>query len=103
MMQEISVEDWLARVPPLDRAILIDVRDIDEFEGGTIPGALHVPLEGLLNRIERVVPDHKTPIVTFCRSGRRSREACQRLAFVGYEQTFSLRGGLEAYKAVVVP
>ncbi len=80
-------------------AVLIDVRDEEEFNAGHIDGATHVPRDALGERIAEVVPDKQTPIVTYCGGGNRGALAADTLQDLGYEDVMSIAGGMANYKA----
>src|SRR6266542_5012894 len=74
-------------------AVLVDVRERDEWEQGRIPGAVHVPRGNLESRIEQAAPDRSRPVVLYCAAGNRSAFAAKTLAELGYERPVSLAGG----------
>ena len=76
------------------RAQAVDVREPDEYAAGHIPGALLLPLGQLGARAARVLPDRRAALLVYCRTGRRSAEAVQRLAALGYENLYDLGGVL---------
>src|SRR5439155_27016470 len=76
-----------------DGAVLVDVRERDEWEQGRIPGAVHVPRGYLEQRIEQAAPDRSQPVVLYCAAGNRSAFAAKTLADLGYERPVSLVGG----------
>jgi NADPH-dependent 2,4-dienoyl-CoA reductase/sulfur reductase-like enzyme/rhodanese-related sulfurtransferase len=65
-----------------DRTALLDVRDEDEWRLGSIPGAIHIPLNELRARLGELPSDKE--IVAFCRSGQRSYYACRILTQNGF-------------------
>ncbi len=73
-------------------AVLIDVRTQEEFATGALPGATLIPHEQIGARIARLVPDKNTPVVLYCRSGRRSGIAQDRLQALGYRQVINAGG-----------
>ncbi len=80
-------------------AIVIDVRDRDEWETGHIPQARHLS-RGLLEvEIEEIVPDPATPIILHCGAGGRSALAAQSLQEMGYTNVKSMAGGFKAWEA----
>ena len=87
-------EELTGDAPPL----LIDVRELDEFEQGAIPGAVHVPRGFLESRIENIARDRSTPIILSCQSGARSAFAAKSLQDLGYEHVRSLAGGFSRWK-----
>ncbi len=82
-----------------DGAVLIDVREIDEWSGGHIPGAKHVPKSYLESRIEGAAPDRSQPVILYCQSGNRSAWAARTLIEdLGYESVESMTGGFTLWK-----
>jgi len=66
-------------------ALLVDVRESEEFEAGHIPGAKHVPRGYLESRIETAVPDRDAHVILYCASGQRSALAAHTLKeLLGY-------------------
>jgi rhodanese-related sulfurtransferase len=64
-------------------ATLLDVRTDAEWSAGHLPGAVHVPLADLADRMGEIPRDH--PVVVYCRSGARSANAAAILVAAGYE------------------
>ena len=79
-------------------ALFVDVREREEWEEGTVPGALHVPRGQLESRIEGLVPDRSREIVLYCSGGSRSAFAAKALQELGYENVTSLTGGFTDWK-----
>jgi sulfur-carrier protein adenylyltransferase/sulfurtransferase len=78
---------------------IVDVRELNEWEQGHIPGALHVPRSYLESRFEGVEPDRGKRIVLYCASGQRSALAAHTLAQeLGYENVASMNGGFTLWK-----
>jgi len=82
----------------LDGAVWVDVREVDEWQEGHIPNAVHVPRGHLESRVEGVAPDRSAPVVLYCASGNRSAFAAKSLEELGYEQVHSLIGGITDWK-----
>lgn len=78
-------------------AVLIDVRSADEFATGALPGARLIPHDQIGARIGAAVPDKNTPIVLYCRSGRRSSLAQDELQALGYRHVINA-GGYDQFK-----
>ena len=76
-------------------AIILDVRRQDEYAEGHIPGAICIPNESIGTEPPAELPDLKQPIYVYCRSGKRSKEAAQKLADMGYVNVFEFGGILE--------
>src|SRR5437588_5135368 len=80
-------------------AVIVDVRETEEFTSGHIPGAKHVPRSYLESRIEGIVPDRAQHVVLYCASGNRSAYAARTLIEdLGYERVESMRGGITLWK-----
>jgi molybdopterin/thiamine biosynthesis adenylyltransferase/rhodanese-related sulfurtransferase len=79
-------------------AVVLDVREPDEYEQGAIPGSIHIPRGQLESNIEGRVPDHDTPLVVFCAGGTRSAFAAKTLEELGYGDVVSVKGGFNKWK-----
>jgi len=82
----------------LGGAAWIDVRELDEWQEGHLPGAVHIPRGFLESRIEAAVPDKEQPVVLYCASAARSAFAAKSLQGLGYENVHSLAGGFTDWK-----
>ncbi|HUY43074.1 MAG TPA: molybdopterin-synthase adenylyltransferase MoeB [Acidimicrobiales bacterium] len=82
----------------LDHFTLLDVRENDEYEQGTIPGAVHVPRGNLEFSIEGRLPDKHAPIAVYCAGGVRSAFATKTLQDLGYSDVVSITGGFNKWK-----
>lgn len=78
--------------------ILIDVRTKEEFQSGHLKNAINLPVDEISETIEKIVPNKNTNIELYCRSGRRSGIAKEKLEAKGYTNVKNL-GGYEALKA----
>ncbi|HLD66628.1 MAG TPA: rhodanese-like domain-containing protein [Pseudomonas sp.] len=81
-------------------ALLIDVRTLDEFAEGALPGAQRIGHEQIAEQIGGLTLDKDRPIVLYCRSGRRSDIAQDRLIQLGYRQVINA-GGYDDLKAAL--
>ena len=95
-----SARDLLAGAEP---PLLVDVRELDEWTEGRIPGAIHLPRGFLESRIEQAAPDRAQPIILYCAAGNRSAFAAKTLADLGYESVSSLAGGYTDWKRSGLP
>src|SRR5215211_2763126 len=86
-----------------DGARPVDIREPDEVEQGTLPGAAHIPRGFLEFRIEDAVPDREHPVVLYCAGGARSAFAARSLHDLGYRNVVSLAGGFGAWKGAGLP
>ena len=77
-------------------AVLLDVREADEFRSGHIPGAVNVPLSA----IEQATLPKDKPLYVYCLRGTRSKQAVSCLKQMGYQNVRSI-GGITSYKGQV--
>ena len=83
-----------------DGAVLLDVREQSEWRAGHAPQARHLVLSQLQDHLGELPTDR--PIVTVCRSGRRSAMAANTLTRHGYQAT-NLTGGMNAWATAGLP
>lgn len=76
---------------------LVDVRTLDEYALGTIPGAINIPLDSMRERIHEIPANH--PVWFFCGVGLRGYLASNILKENGYQDVRNLIGGIKTYKA----
>ncbi len=79
------------------KAIIIDVREDNEWNTVHIPGAIHIPLAQLSTRLSELQPYKNTAIITQCRSGARSAKALDILKSAGFSHVQNMEGGLIAW------
>lgn len=70
---------------------LLDVREMDEYLSGHIPGAVLLPLSELEESAQAIIKKDKD-IYVYCRSGQRSAAACRKLKHMGYHRVFNIGG-----------
>ena len=75
--------------------IILDVRRPDEFAAGHIPNAINVPNESIGTAEIPELPDKNQLIMVYCRSGRRGKEAAEKLVKLGYTNIVEFGGILE--------
>lgn len=88
----ISQEEAREMMARDDGHIVLDVRRLDEFEAGHIPGAVCLPNEDIGTEPPEELPDLDQIILIYCRSGNRSKQAAQKLAEMGYTKVFEFGG-----------
>ena len=91
-----NINNELAAMRQVKGAVLLDVRDRDEFARGHIPGAVNVPVDDI-ESIAKVTEDKETPIFAYCLSGSRSSKAVSALKAMGYTKVTNI-GGINRYK-----
>src|SRR5437016_3988511 len=99
---EISPQDAAARSKS-GEAVIVDVRDKDEWDEEQIPGAIHLSRGTIELDIEEKVPDSNAMIITHCGGGGRSALAAENLQKMGYKNVRSMAGGIKAWKAAGLP
>ncbi len=72
--------------------IILDVRRSDEYAEGHIPGAINIPNEIIGESELTELPDKDALILVYCRSGRRSKEAAEKLVSLGYTNIVEFGG-----------
>ncbi len=75
-----------------DSLVVVDVRTQEEYAQGHIPGAICIPNESIVDAQPEELPDLEQTILVYCRSGRRSKEAAQKLADMGYTNVYEFGG-----------
>jgi len=81
-----------------DGAVLLDVREADEFEQGAVPGSVFLPRGHLESQVEGRLTDKSRPVVVMCAGGVRSAFAARTLQELGYADATSMIGGFNRWK-----
>lgn len=84
-------------------ALVLDVREDQEYAGGHVPRAKHIPLRQLSGRMQELEKFKDKPIIAICRSGARSGQGCGVLRKNGFEQVYNLNGGMMAWEQANMP
>jgi len=90
--KQISQEEAMKMMEADDGHIIVDVRRQDEYDAGHIPGAILIPNESIGTERPAELPDLDQVILIYCRSGRRSKEAAQKLFDMGYTNLYEFGG-----------
>ena len=93
--RQISMDKAVKMMRDEKDCIILDVRRPDEFAEGHIPGAINVPNEEIGTTEIAELPDKSQMILVYCRSGRRSKEASEKLAKLGYTNVVEFGGILD--------
>ncbi|HEY1592969.1 MAG TPA: molybdopterin-synthase adenylyltransferase MoeB [Solirubrobacteraceae bacterium] len=94
-----EVDPAIVREQASNGAVVVDVREPEEWAAGHIPGAKHVPKSYLESRIEGAAPDRDQHLILYCASGNRSAWATRTLVEdLGYENVESMTGGFTLWK-----
>lgn len=81
--------------------LIVDVRRPDEFAEGHIEGAINVPNEEIADEMPEKLPDKDQLLLVYCRTGRRSKEAAEKLTKIGYTNIYEI-GGINTWPGTIV-
>ena len=102
-VKEVSVAETQERLQANPHALLIDVREDNEWHAAHAQGAEHLG-KGIIERdIETAVPDKSTELILYCGGGYRSALATDALQKMGYTNVWSMAGGWKAWKESGAP
>lgn len=90
--RQISMDEAVKMMKDEKNYIILDVRRPDEYAEGHIPGAINVPNEEIGTAELSELPDKSQLILVYCRSGRRSKEASEKLVKLGYTNVVEFGG-----------
>lgn len=93
--RQISMEEAVEMMKKESGYIILDVRRPDEYADGHIPGAINLPNEDIGTAEIPELPDKAQLILVYCRSGRRSKEASEKLVKLGYTNIVEFGGILD--------
>lgn len=93
--RQISMDEAVEMMKKESGYIILDVRRPDEYAEGHIPGAINVPNEEIGTAEIPELPDKAQLILVYCRSGRRSKEASEKLVKLGYTNVVEFGGILD--------
>lgn len=93
VVSEINIDALETR--PSD-AVVLDVREPQEYQHGHVPGAINIPQADLASRLDEVPRDR--PVMIICHSGMRSFRAAQFLNQMGINQVANIKGGTAAWR-----
>ncbi len=99
--KQISQEEAMQMMEKDDGHIIVDVRRQDEYAAGHIPGAVCIPNESIGTEKPEELPDLNQVILVYCRSGRRSKQASEKLIHIGYSNVYEF-GGINTWTGEIV-
>lgn len=112
LLAQSMLGSWgLKNVPPSEavalinrqNAVVLDVRNDDEYKQGHIVNSVHIPVGVLANRLTELQKHKSHPLVVICRSGQRSNQACTLLRKQGFAAVYGLAGGIVAWQNANLP
>lgn len=86
-----------------ERAVVVDVRDPEEFAAGHMTGAKNVPLDQLEAKLATTVKNKNLPLLLVCATGARAQRAVATARKLGYEQAQAVAGGLKGWREANLP
>ena len=98
--RQISMDEAVKTMKDEENYIILDVRRPDEYSEGHIPGAINVPNEEIGSAEIAELPNKSQLILVYCRSGRRSKEASEKLVKLGYTGIVEI-GGIQDYEGEI--
>ena len=93
--ESVSMSEGIERMANDEGYIMLDVRRVDEFEAGHIPGAVNLPNEEIGDEEIAILPDKEQTIYIYCRSGNRSKQAANKLTALGYKSIVEFGGFMD--------
>jgi rhodanese-related sulfurtransferase len=85
------------------KAAVLDLRPLDVYKSGHLPGAKHIDAAGLAAGIEKLKLDRKNPVVLVCETGNLSRKSVSAVQKLGFVEVAALDGGVQAWKEAALP
>ena len=99
--RQISMDEAVAMMERESGYIILDVRTPAEFAEKHIPNAINIPNENIGTDEISALPDKDQLIMVYCRSGRRSKEAAEKLVKLGYTNIIEF-GGIIDWKGDII-
>ena len=93
--RQISMDEAVAMMAEEQGYMILDVRTPEEYAEKHIPNAINVPNENIVTDEISALPDKDQLIMVYCRSGRRSKEAAEKLVKLGYTNIVEFGGILD--------
>lgn len=93
----LDAED-VSKIIDNEQALVVDVREGEEFRAGHLPGAIHLPRGFLEMQVDEKLPDRDGPVVLYCGSGNRSALAARTMKELGYTDVRHLLGGFSGWR-----
>jgi rhodanese-related sulfurtransferase len=101
VFEEMSPQDWVARLEGGELWQLLDVRELWETEIASVPTATHIPMSEVPLRLDEL--DSLRPTAVLCHGGRRSAQVAALLVQSGFVNVVNIAGGIDAWSQEVDP
>ena len=92
---KISAEEAYEMMVSQEVVVVVDVRTREEYNGGHIENAVLVPNESIGSEMPEALPDKEATLLIYCRSGRRSKDAAEKLLSLGYQSVYDFGGVID--------
>ena len=92
--QKISAEEAYEMMASQE-VVVVDVRTREEYDSGHIENAVLVPNESIGSEMPEALPDKEATLLIYCRSGRRSKDAAEKLLSLGYQNVYDFGGVID--------
>ena len=99
--RQIGMAEAIAMMEAETGYIILDVRTVEEFAAGHIPGAINIPNEAIGTEEIPELPNKAQRILVYCRSGNRSKQASEKLIALGYTNIVEF-GGIISWPGQIV-
>jgi len=100
--REVGVAEAVQLINRKD-AVIVDVREPNEFKTGRIPHARNIPVDRMSERVKELEKLKTKPLLLVCQTGSRSAQACAGLLKDGFAQAVALSGGMAAWQQAGMP
>lgn len=100
--REVGVTDAVQLINRKD-AVIVDLREPNEFKSGRIPHARNIPAGRIGERVKELEKVKAKPLLLVCQTGSRSAEACASLLKSGFSDVVALSGGMAAWQQAGMP
>lgn len=93
-IEQVPAREWETWLADQDHGVLLDVREPEEWELGTLPGAVKISMGHVPESLDEL--DRDASVLVVCRSGARSNQVAQYLTMSGFDEVANLAGGMKA-------
>jgi rhodanese-related sulfurtransferase len=84
-------------------ALVLDIRDGGEFNGGRIPKSKNIPLAEIDKRVDEISRFKDKPVIVTCRNNAKAGAAARALKALGFTEVYQLQGGFAAWQSASLP
>ena len=100
--EQLTMYKALSQMAKEENFILLDVRTMEEYNDGHIPGAINIANESIGKEEILQLPDKNQRIYVYCRSGNRSKQAAKKLVKLGYTNIIEIGGIIDYHGDVEI-